>query len=94
MFSIMEIQSLMAINFKDLYSLFLAVQVLTRSWVRIVLRECIMSECWEARSSRSLMGTAPHAATMYNTVERGSMRAVVSRLFSHQPKLFVKPKRS
>lgn len=42
-------------------------RVLTRSWLSVVLREWIMSERWEARSRRSLMGMAVHAATVYNT---------------------------
>lgn len=44
----------------------------TRSWVSVVLREWIMSERWEARSRRSLMGTAAHVAHVHNTGDRDS----------------------
>lgn len=46
-------------------------QALTRSWVSVVLREWIMSERCEARSRRSLMGTAVHAANVHNTGTEG-----------------------
>lgn len=67
-------------------------QVLTRSWVSVVLRECIMSERSEARLSRSLMETALHAITiMYNTVEDGKVTENNSHnfvfVFSFQPNI-------
>lgn len=37
------------------------------SWVSNVLREYILSELWEARLSKSLMGMALHMANMYTT---------------------------
>lgn len=42
-------------------------QTLTRSWVSTVLREYILSELWEARLSKSLMGMALHMVNMNTT---------------------------
>jgi len=54
----------------DLRTHTLSDKTLTSSWVSIVLRECSLSERWEARSSRSLMGMALHIATMNTTGAR------------------------
>lgn len=62
-------------------------QVLTRSWESMVLREWIMSECSDARSSRSPVETAAHAVTTIHDTGRYDYEAQKKNCFFFSKKL-------